>query len=187
MPEFLQLRAIGHMKTILLITGGARSGKSRYAERRALAIGQKLLYLATAEALDSEMAGRIEEHRRTRASNWLVIEEPLEVSIILNEHASQIDCALIDCLTLWVSNLLINRGEEALEEQIRLLVDRMPTYNCSLIFVTNEVGSGIVPDSLLARRFRDFAGRTNQRISELADEVIFMVAGIPVTIKPWTE
>jgi adenosylcobinamide kinase/adenosylcobinamide-phosphate guanylyltransferase len=143
--------------------------------------------VATAEALDPEMAGRIEEHRRTRAGNWLVIEEPLEVSRILNEHASEIDCALIDCLTLWVSNLLINRGEEALEDEVRLLIENILKYNCSFIFVTNEVGSGIVPDNLLARRFRDLAGRTNQRISEVADEVIFMVAGIPVAIKSSAE
>jgi len=170
-------------KETLLITGGARAGKSSYAEKRALALGQKLLYVATAKPLDSEMAARIEEHRKRRGNNWVTIEEPLEVAKALKEHSGKFDCALIECLTLWLSNLLINRGEEDLEREVELLIDEIPRSCCSLIFVTNEVGSGIVPDNALARRFRGVAGRTNQRVAAAVDRVILMVAGIPVVIK----
>lgn len=175
------------LRKVLLVTGGARSGKSRYAERRALGMGPRLLYVATAEPLDSEMARRIEEHRSRRAGLWQTLEEPLEVRRALELCHDRVDCALVDCVTLWLSNLVLRRGEAAVEGEVEALLDLIRRTRFSLVFVTNEVGSGIVPDNPLARQFRDIAGKTNQRIAELADEVILMVAGIPVRIKPWSQ
>ncbi|MGH7848465.1 MAG: bifunctional adenosylcobinamide kinase/adenosylcobinamide-phosphate guanylyltransferase [Candidatus Binatia bacterium] len=172
------------MKKVLLVTGGARSGKSAYAEKRALALGSRLLYVATAQRIDAEMARRIEEHRKRRAHAWQTIEEPLEVPGVLQRRRDPLDCVLIDCVTVWLSNLLLERGEAGVQHEVETLenwVARIPT---SLIFVTNEVGSGIVPDNPLARQFSDLAGRANQRLAELANEVVLMVSGIPLTIKP---
>jgi len=170
-------------KKIVLITGGARSGKSRYAEGRVEHLGSKLLYVATGEAKDEEMAQRIAEHRKRRNEKWLTIEEPLEVGRVLTEHCGKIDCALTDCLTLWVSNLLIQSGEKQVRRAVEELIQKLPQFDFHLLLVTNEVGWGIVPDSPLARQFRDLAGWTNQRMAEIASEVVLMVAGIPVVVK----
>lgn len=167
----------------MLITGGARSGKSEYAERRAVEMGGRRLYLATAEAKDEEMAQRIAEHRKQRGNQWRTIEEPLELTQALLAQRGKTDCALVDCLTLWISNLLIGRDEEYASEKVEELIEKLPQLNFHLVFVTNEVGSGIVPDNLLARKFRDLAGWTNQRIAQAANEVILMVAGIPIIVK----
>jgi adenosylcobinamide kinase/adenosylcobinamide-phosphate guanylyltransferase len=171
------------MKKILLITGGARSGKSRYAEKRASELDGRLLYVATAEANDSEMAQRIAAHRDRRKERWTTIEEPLEVAKVLSAQVGKIDCALVDCVTLWLSNLLHAREEPAVEREVEILLEAVSASDFTLVFVANEVGSGIVPDNSLARQFRDLAGRTNQRLAELADEVVLMVAGIPVIVK----
>jgi adenosylcobinamide kinase/adenosylcobinamide-phosphate guanylyltransferase len=172
------------MTKVLLVTGGARSGKSAYAEKRALALGSRLLYVATAQPIDGEMARRIEEHRKRRADAWQTIEEPLEIPEVLQLRRDPLDCVLIDCVTVWLSNLLLERGEADAEREVETLANWVARIATSLIFVTNEVGSGIVPDNPLARQFSDLAGRTNQRLAELADEVTLMVSGIPVTIKP---
>lgn len=168
---------------IVLITGGARSGKSRYAEDRAARLGTKLLYLATGEPGDEEMAHRIAEHRKKRGERWLTVEEPLEVGRALAEQEGKVDCAVVDCLTLWVSNLLIQRGEESVAKATEDLMEGLPQLTFHLLFVTNEVGWGIVPDNPLARQFRDLAGWVNQRLAEAASEVILMVTGVPVVIK----
>lgn len=170
-------------KEIVLITGGARSGKSQYAERRALAMSGTRLYVATAEARDEEMVQRIAEHRQRRDNQWRTIEEPLELTRALLAERGRIDCALVDCLTLWLSNLLIRHDETYASEKVEELIEKLPQLNFHLLFVTNEVGWGIVPDNPLARRFRDLAGWTNQRVARLATEVILMAAGIPIIAK----
>jgi len=170
-------------KEIILITGGARSGKSRWAEQRATALGARPLYLATAEAKDEEMAQRIAAHRKRRGDQWRTIEEPLELTAALLAERGRTDCALVDCLTLWISNLLIRHDEKSAPEKVKELIEQLPQLNFHLIFVTNEVGSGIVPDNPLARQFRDLAGWTNQRIAEAANEVVLMIAGIPIIAK----
>ena len=170
-------------REIILITGGARSGKSRYAEQRALEMGARPLYVATAEANDEEMAQRIAEHKKSRAGQWLAVEEPLELTRALLAQQGKIDCALVDCLTLWISNLLIRCDNKYASERVEELIEKLPQLDFPVVFVTNEVGWGIVPNNPLARRFRDLAGWTNQRMAQAANEVILMVAGMPMIIK----
>jgi adenosylcobinamide kinase / adenosylcobinamide-phosphate guanylyltransferase len=169
-------------KQIILITGGARSGKSKYAEERAAGLGPRRLYVATAEAKDDEMAQRIAAHQKRRGSAWTTVEEPVQLAETLLAGGGRTDCALVDCLTLWLSNLIF-RDDESVEEKVENLVQTLPRLDFSVVFVTNEVGAGIVPDNSLARRFRDLAGWTNQRLAALAHEVVLMVAGIPMIIK----
>lgn len=173
-------------KKIVLITGGARSGKSNYAEERAGAAGARRLYLATAEAKDEEMARRIAEHRKRRGEEWITVEEPIELSSQLLRYRGQVDCVLVDCLTLWLSNLLLRQDEKAATKRIDELVDALTLLDFHLFFVTNEVGSAVVPDNALARKFRDLVGLANQRVAEAADEVVLMVAGLPMIVKRGT-
>jgi len=170
----------------ILVTGGARSGKSSYAERRASELGRRRLYLATAEAKDEEMTLRIAEHQKRRGSQWLTIEEPIELVDVLLARRNQIDCAVVDCLTLWLSNLLFRSDENYVTAKVETLVEILPRLDFHVVLVTNEVGWGIVPDNPLARQFRDLAGRVNQRIAAIATEVILMVAGIPMVVKKST-
>jgi len=170
-------------RRIVLITGGARSGKSRYAEERARAAGSRCLYIATAEAKDEEMVRRIAEHRERRGKEWITVEEPIELTNRLLGCRDKIDCALVDCLTFWLSNLLLREEEAVVLRKIDELVDALTLLDYDLYFVTNEVGSAVVPDNALARKFRDIVGFTNQRVAEAADEVVLMVAGLPVIVK----
>jgi len=168
---------------VVLITGGARSGKSRYAEERAKETGARRLYLATAEAKDEEMARRIAAHRERRGREWITVEEPIELPGELLRRRGEVDCALVDCLTLWLSNLILRHDGEAAMKKVDELVDTLTLLDFSVFFVTNEVGSSIVPDNALARSFRDLVGWTNQRVARVADEVVLMVAGLPVFVK----
>lgn len=168
---------------IILVTGGARSGKSSYAESRARAFGERLVYIATAEAGDDEMAERIAAHKKRRGDRWVTVEEPIELPEALLRRSGAIDCALVDCLTLWLSNLLVGHDEEFAVEKLAALLRILPGLGFHVVFVTNEVGWGIVPDNPLARKFRDLAGWVNQRIAEAADEVVLMVAGQPMVVK----
>ena len=170
-------------KQIILITGGARSGKSLYAEERAVALGERRLYVATAESKDEEMAQRIAAHRKRRGGAWITIEEPVELSVALIAQRGQTDCALVDCLTLWVSNILLRRDAEYAEEKVQQLVETLPSLDFHVVLVTNEVGAGIVPDNPLARQFRDLAGWANQQLAAIASEVVLTVAGLPMTVK----
>jgi len=170
-------------KEFILITGGARSGKSKYAEQRAVALGLRRLYIATAEAKDDEMARRIEEHKLRRGSDWLTVEEPVELCSVLLAQRGRIDAALIDCITLWLSNLLLRENDVSTERRVGDLLETLPRLDFHVIFVTNEVGSAIVPDNALARDFRDLAGSVNQRLAARANEVVLMVAGIPMLLK----
>ena len=168
---------------MVLITGGARSGKSKYAEERAFGLGSRLLYLATGEAGDAEMAERIAEHQKRRGEKWITVEEPLDIGKVLQRHRGKVDCVLVDCLTLWISNLLLQKGEPYARGAVDDLIQDLPSSNFHLLLVTNEVGSGIVPDNPIARQFRDLTGWTNQRMAEATKEVILMVAGIPFPVK----
>jgi adenosylcobinamide kinase/adenosylcobinamide-phosphate guanylyltransferase len=170
-------------KEVILITGGARSGKSWYAEQRALKMGGRRLYVATAEAKDEEMAQRIAAHRKRRGNQWRTVEEPLELTAALVAQGGKTDCALVDCLTLWISNLLIRQEEKHTLQKVDELIEKLPQLDFHLLLVTNEVGWGIIPDNPLARKFRDLAGWTNQRVAQAADEVILMVAGMPMIAK----
>lgn len=170
-------------KEIILITGAARSGKSAYAERRAAELGTRRLYIATAEAGDPEMRRRIAEHKKRRGDGWTTVEEPVAWVDALAAWRGRADCALVDCLTLWLSNLLLREDQKFAEQQIDRLLAILPTLDFSVLLVANEVGWGIVPDNLLARQFRDLAGRAHQKIAAMATEVILTVAGIPLTVK----
>jgi len=170
-------------KEIILISGGARSGKSMYAEQRAAVLGSRRLYVATAEAKDGEMAQRIAEHKQRRGDEWTTIEEAVELAEALLAQRGRTDCALVDCLTLWLSNLLLRRDTKYAEEKVEELLKILPRLDFHIVLVSNEVGWGIVPDNPLARRFRDLAGWTNQRIAAIANEVVLTVAGIPMIVK----
>jgi adenosylcobinamide kinase/adenosylcobinamide-phosphate guanylyltransferase len=165
---------------IILITGGARSGKSARAELRAREFAGTPIYIATAEALDAEMNARIATHRARRGKDWLTREAPLELAAALD----QTDGAgprLVDCLTLWLSNLL-HAGRDWPKEAASL-ADALARQRSPVVIVTNEVGAGIVPDNALARQFRDAAGQLNQTVARAADEVEFVVAGLPMRLK----
>ena len=178
------------MGKIVLVTGGCRSGKSRFAQQMAEATGVQRLYIATAPVLDEEMEERITRHRQERAQRqWTTCEEPLDLVRAFGEHTG-FDSVLCDCLTLWVNNLLYQaeqqaktRGEDNMAQLAQEVVDVARLYPGTVIFVTNEVGLGIVPADALSRRFRDLAGRCNQVIAAAADEVYFVVSGIPLKIK----
>ena len=165
---------------VVLITGGARSGKSRRAEVRARAFAGRPVYLATAEALDAEMAERIAKHRERRGGEWIEREVPLDLLAALIETDGG-GARLVDCLTLWLSNLLHANRDWA--KAVSQLADGLSRQRSPVIMVTNEVGLGIVPDNALARSFRDAAGRMNQTMATVADEVELVVAGLPMKLK----
>ncbi len=129
------------------------------------------------------MARRIAEHQKRRGSEWVTIEEPIELADVLLARRNQIDCAVVDCLTLWLSNLLIRADENYVEEKVETLVKILPRLDFNVVLITNEVGWGIVPDNPLGRQFRDLAGWANQQIATVATEVILTVAGIPMVVK----
>lgn len=166
---------------MVLVLGGARSGKSRFAESLIEGAGLPALYLATAQAEDDEMRARIAAHRARRDAGWLTAEEPLELANRLLAENGKARPILIDCLTLWLSNLLL-AGRDIGFETERLLAT-LSQVKAPVIMVANEVGLGIVPDNALARSFRDHAGRLNQRVAAAADRVIFMAAGLPLALK----
>jgi adenosylcobinamide kinase / adenosylcobinamide-phosphate guanylyltransferase len=165
---------------VILITGGARSGKSRRAEARAFALPGRPVYIATAEALDGEMVERIAQHRSRRGNDWIEREVPIELMRALIETDGG-GARLVDCLTLWLSNLLHSGRDWRLE--VTNLAETLTRQRSPVVMVTNEVGLGIVPDNALARAYRDAAGFMNQTIAEVADEVEFVVAGLPMRLK----
>ena len=165
---------------VILITGGARSGKSRRAELRARSFPGQPVYVATAEALDAEMDERIARHRARRGSDWIEREVPLDLVAALAETDGG-GARLVDCLTLWLSNLL--HAERNWSQEVTRLADALPRQRSPVIMVTNEVGLGIVPDNALARTFRDAAGLMNQSFAGVADEVELVVAGLPMKLK----
>lgn len=169
---------------IHLILGGARSGKSRFAEQQVIQSGKQRLYLATAQALDKEMQQRIIRHQADRDSHWQTVEEPLHLAQQLNTYNSPEYCILIDCLTLWLTNCLLAQSNDCWPQEKQLLLECFDTLQADLILVSNEVGQGIVPMDALSRRFVDEAGWLHQAIAEKADKVSFIAAGLPLTLKP---
>lgn len=165
----------------LLVLGGARSGKSRYAQQRAEALPGELIFIATAQALDEEMAARIARHRADRGERWRTIEAPLDIAGAIAAEARPDRVVLVDCLTLWASNLMF--AERDHRERARLLASAVADAAGPVILVANEVGLGIVPDNTLARRFRDVAGEINQIVAKAASEAVFMAAGLPLKLK----
>lgn len=166
-----------------LILGGVRSGKSRLAEQHAIASGLEVFYIATATVGDTEMQQRIELHRQQRPSSWSLIEEPLKLATVLQQHASENRCLLVDCLTLWLTNLLLNDDTTMLARERDALLNVLANLPGHIILVSNETGMGIVPESKLARRFGDEAGRLHQDLAQLCDRVILTVAGLPHVLK----
>jgi adenosylcobinamide kinase / adenosylcobinamide-phosphate guanylyltransferase len=164
---------------LTLVLGGARSGKSRYAESLITAGQPPWTYIATAEAGDEEMAARIKAHRQRRLSCWRTIEAPRDVAAVLAEYESA--PVLIDCLTLWLSNLVLAQAD--LEGEISRLEKALRAMKAHVVLVANEVGLGIVPEHPLGRQFRDWQGVLNQRMAAQADRVILMVAGLPLAVK----
>ncbi|HKM62440.1 MAG TPA: bifunctional adenosylcobinamide kinase/adenosylcobinamide-phosphate guanylyltransferase [Acidisphaera sp.] len=166
------------MPDLTLVLGGARSGKSLAAERLLTALPPPWLYIATAQALDDEMRARIDDHRARRAAGWRTAEAPIDVPGAIG--AAGAIPVLVDCLTLWLTNLML--GEHDIAAAAAALEQAL-ARDAPTVLVANEVGLGIVPDNALARRFRDEAGRLNQRMAERASSVLFMVAGLPMRVK----
>lgn len=169
------------MKTLIL--GGARSGKSRYAEQLAGQSGAEVIYIATATAQDAEMTQRIVQHKNDRPAHWRTIEEPVQLAATLREQSHTGRVVLVDCLTLWLTNLLCHEDQDLLAQETQALLAVLPDLPGQLILVSNEVGQGIVPMGELTRRYVDEAGRLHQRIAAQAEQVILMVAGLPLTVK----
>jgi adenosylcobinamide kinase/adenosylcobinamide-phosphate guanylyltransferase len=165
----------------LLVLGGARSGKSRYAQARLESCPGRLAYIATAETGDDEMRARVALHRADRGERWTTVEAPRALPAAIVRAGERADAILVDCLTLWVSNLLLADADIALAGEA--LAQAVAACPRPIALVANEVGLGIVPDNALARRFRDEAGRLNQRIARAVAEVVFIAAGLPMTLK----
>ncbi|MFH2046277.1 MAG: bifunctional adenosylcobinamide kinase/adenosylcobinamide-phosphate guanylyltransferase [Pseudomonadota bacterium] len=177
------------MKDIIFLTGGCKSGKSRHALDLAENItGDKKIFIATCTPFDEEMKERIRRHKEERSKKWHTIEEPVLLSEAISQWSAKSDIILIDCLTLWINNIMLQHTDiDKVSESIQKLVSSLKNSNCPVILVSNEVGSGIVPDNELSRFFRDAAGLVNQKIASIANWVIWMVAGIPVVIKEDTK
>lgn len=174
------------MPTLTLITGGIKSGKSRYALELARSFPEiQKCFIATAEPLDQEMKLRIQRHREERGNDFWTLEEPLWLAKAFEEATVQADLVLIDCLTLWMNNLWYRfaASPEKIEEQINLFLKSLTERKSETILVTNEVGLGVIPENPLARRFMDSLGKLNQSLSAMSDEVIFMISGIAQRIK----
>lgn len=165
-----------------LVIGGARSGKSRYAEELLGTHGGACVYIATAEARDGEMATRIEAHRARRGARWRTVEQPLDLVAALRTNCTKNSGVVVDCLTLWLANLMAASRDIA--EETGLLVGALFGLEGRAVLVSNEVGQGIVPENALAREFRDHAGRLNQAVAAVVDDVVLMTAGLPLRLKP---
>ena len=179
------------MNRLILILGGARSGKSRFAEGLAARLGARVLFVATAMGEDEEMRRRIAGHRQARPAAWRTLEEPLQLAPAIARQAGNAEVVLVDCLTLWVSNLLLAQGgeeadadaEEAVLREVAKLIDVYRQGAATFLVIANEVGLGLVPPYPLGRLYRDALGRANQLLAAAADAVYFMVAGLPLAIK----
>ncbi len=174
------------MNQTTLVVGGCRSGKSRYAlELAERGFGARKVFMATCVPADGEMRCRVERHQAERGPSWTTVESPVRIAEDLLYHSKRADGIIVDCLTLWVSNLMMEDPDlDAVACRVRTLTDALRQTRCPVVLVSNEVGAGIVPENALARRFRDAAGFANQQVARCADTVVWMVAGIPVTVKP---
>jgi len=167
--------------TSLLVLGGARSGKSRFAQAQAEMDSGNLVYIATAQAYDAEMADRITRHQGDRGPRWQTVEAPLDLPHAIATHAALGTVLLVDCLTLWASNILLAGHDQPAE--IAALTAAIAAASGKIILVSNEVGLGIVPDNALARQFRDLAGDINQAVARVAERAVFIVSGLPIPLK----
>jgi adenosylcobinamide kinase/adenosylcobinamide-phosphate guanylyltransferase len=183
-PADLPRNFASALPPVTLVLGGARSGKSRFAESLITAAPGPWVYLATGEDGDAEMAARIRRHRERRGEGWITIEESLDLPGALQRAAGEGRAVLVDCLTLWVSNLMAASRDVTAETE--RLIAALPQLAAPIIFVANEVGLGIVPDNALARAFRDEAGRVNQAVAAAATRVYFIAAGLPLVMKDET-
>lgn len=165
----------------MLVLGGARSGKSRYAQGLAEASGGRLVFIATAQAFDDEMTDRIRRHQADRDGRWMTVEASVDLAGAIGAADGEDAVVLVDCLTLWASNLLL--GEEDAEARLAQLLAALNRARGQVLLVANEVGLGIVPDNALARAFRDLAGTINQRVAAVVHRVHMTVAGIPIIVK----
>jgi adenosylcobinamide kinase/adenosylcobinamide-phosphate guanylyltransferase len=166
---------------LTFVLGGARSGKSRYAEGLAMDCTPPWVYIATAQAHDDEMAARIAEHRQRRDAGWRTVEAPLDLPGAIAAHGSEGQAVLIDCLTLWLSNVML-AGRDLVAETQRL-IEALRNADGPIVIVSNEVGLGIVPDNALARKFRDEQGRLNMQVAAIADRAVLIAAGLPLILK----
>ena len=166
-----------------LILGGVRSGKSGYAERTALQMDSEWLYIATATAGDEEMVARIQHHQQARDSRWKLIEEPIHLAATLQQQAAEGRTLLVECLTLWLTNLLMVEDEGVLEQEREALVEVLPRLPGNILLVSNETGLGVVPMDPLSRGYCDEAGRLHQRLAEQCERVTWVVAGLPQQLK----
>ncbi len=173
------------MKTLIL--GGARSGKSAYAERLAIESDLPVTYIATAQVYDSEFAQRISHHQQRRPAHWALVEEPFSLADALKQHAKPESCLLVDCLTLWLAQWICEDckppQDKSWENERQALLESLPSLPGEIILVSNEVGMGIVPLGEINRRFQDEQGRLNQVVAKVCDNAVFMAAGLPLSLK----
>jgi adenosylcobinamide kinase/adenosylcobinamide-phosphate guanylyltransferase len=173
------------MYSIKFVLGGCRSGKSKYALSYANSHWQAPKgFIATSEPLDHEMQARIANHQKERGRDWHTIECPINICNTIQHVSHQYSGMLLDCITLWISNLMCQDMDDAfIKNQIAQFLDALTNIQCPIVIVSNEVGLGIVPDNAMARLYRDLVGYANQQIANIAEQVVFMVAGIPMTVK----
>ncbi|MBW1999578.1 MAG: bifunctional adenosylcobinamide kinase/adenosylcobinamide-phosphate guanylyltransferase [Deltaproteobacteria bacterium] len=168
---------------LVLVLGGARSGKSSWALKYVEERYHSYVFLATARVQDEEMAERVRLHKKSRGLEWGLLEEPLEVAEAIGTKCADYDCVLIDCATIWLSNVMIEKGDKEVLNYGKVFLEALAERKQAIVIVSNEVGMGVVPDHPLGRRFRDHAGFMNQEIAKMADKVVFMVAGLPMFLK----
>ena len=166
---------------IVLVIGGARSGKSAFAEDMAAKSGLAKVYIATGQAFDREMSDRIDIHKARRGPDWENVEDPFDLAGVLKHAAGEGKAVLVDCLTLWITNLMLEQRD--VDAEADALLDLLPSLEGQVIFVSSEVGLGIVPENYMARAFRDHSGKLHQQIGAIADEVYFVAAGLPLKMK----
>jgi adenosylcobinamide kinase/adenosylcobinamide-phosphate guanylyltransferase len=174
--------------SVTLVLGGARSGKSRYAQHLAEQ-SRDVVFVATAKASDEEMRAKIERHREDRPKEWLTVEEPLDLPKVLAENELESEMIVVDCLTIFAANLLEAEGEDgaAIDGRVGALCEALWAARCDVVLVSNEVGSGVVPAYAVGCRYRDLLGEINQRVARVADDVVLMVAGLPLALKGHVE
>ena len=170
-------------KEIALVLGGARSGKSSWALEYVENSYNSYIFLATTQVMDEEMANRVRLHKEARGPKWQLREEPLEIADILESSGCNVEAVLIDCMTIWLSNVLLKKGEEKVPVYQNALLEALARTDQSIIIVSNEVGTGIVPEHPLGRQYRDMAGYLNQKLAAVADKVVMTVAGLPIYLK----
>ena len=170
--------------SVTLVLGGVRSGKSRYAQQLAER-ESRVIFVATAKVSDDEMQKKIDRHRVERPAEWVTVEEPLELVRVLAEQGPDCDVMVVDCLTIFAANLLEAEGDDrnAVDRRVEALCESLRSVRCSVVLVSNEVGSGVVPAYPSGRRYRDLMGEINQSVARVADDVVLMVAGLPLALK----